>query len=270
MLAIPGVGPVLAVGPLAATLSGAGLGAMGGGVIGALSGLGIPKEDAGYYAEGVRRGGTLVSVSVNDDSRADAAMAIFNRHNPVDIDERGSYYSGSGYAGYTETAPAYTPEQIATERSTYATARAAAPARTGTDEVTIPIVEEELAVGKRQVQRGGARIHTYITERPIEEQVTLHEEHISVERHPVNRAATAADLNTFKEGTFEVTERSEEAVVSKQARVVEEVVVGKQATERTETIRDTVRRTDVDVDELDNDDVTTTKTTGTTTGTGRI
>jgi len=297
MLAIPGVGPALAVGPLAATLSGAGLGAAGGGVIGALTGLGIPHSDAGHYAEGIRRGSTLVSVNT-DDQRADEAMAIFNRHNPVDIDERSSHYKSTGYTGYNENAPHYTPEQITAERNTYATARTtpamgttaasgtgttgamatgamgATTAATGTNEVAIPIVEEQLAVGKREVQRGGARIHTYVTERPVEETVTLHEEHVHVERHPVNRPASEADLNAFKEGTFEVTERAEEAVVAKQARVVEEVVVNKEATDRTEVIRDTVRRTDVDVDELDADDVTTTGTTTTsttgTTGTGRI
>jgi len=283
MLAIPGVGPALAVGPLAATLSGAGLGAAGGGVIGGLTGLGIPHDEAGYYAEGIRRGSTLVSVNT-DDARADAAIAIFNRHNPVDIDERSSHYTSTGYTGYNESAPHYTPEQITAERNNYATARtapavntaatAATPAtpattaHTGTNEVAIPIVEEQLAVGKREVTRGGARIHTYVTERPVEETVTLREEHVNVERHAVNRPASEADLNAFKEGTFEVTERAEEAVVAKQARVVEEVVVNKEATERTETIRDTVRRTDVDVDELDRDDVTTTSgTTTTTTGT---
>jgi len=276
MLAIPGVGPALAVGPLAATLSGAGLGAAGGGVIGALTGLGIPHSDAGHYAEGIRRGSTLVSVNT-DDQRADEAMAIFNRHSPVDIDERSSHYKSTGYTGYNENAPHYTPEQITAERNTYATARATPATGTmgtgtaGTNEVTIPVVEEELTVGKREVSRGGARIHTHVTERPVEETVTLREEHVNVERHPVNRAASEADLNTFKEGTFEVTERSEEAVVAKQARVVEEVVINKEATERTETVHDTVRRTDVDVDEIDAGSTTgtTTRTTGTT-GTGRI
>jgi uncharacterized protein (TIGR02271 family) len=291
MLMIPGVGPALAVGPLAATLSGAGLGAAGGGIIGGLTGLGIPKDEAGYYAEGIRRGGTLVSVNT-DDMRVDEAMAIFNRHNPVDIDERGGLYRSTGYTGYNENAPHYTPEQIATERNTYATARATpamgtasttmrtTPATTtgttGANEVAIPVVEEQLAVGKREVNRGGARIHTRVTERPVEENVTLREEHVTVDRRPVDRPASEADINAFKEGTIEVNERAEEAVVAKQARVVEEVVVNKEATERTETVRDTVRRTDVDVDELDRDDDTaitrtdtTTRTTGTT-GTGRL
>jgi uncharacterized protein (TIGR02271 family) len=117
--------------------------------------------------------------------------------------------------------------------------------------VTVPVVEEELQVGKRQVQRGGARIHTHITETPVQEQVTLREEHVTVDRHPVNRPASQADLqNALQDRTYEVTETAEEAVVAKQARVVEEVVVGKQATEHTQTVQDTVRRTDVEVENL--------------------
>ena len=84
----------------------------------------------------------------------------------------------------------------------------------------------------------------------MQEQVNLREEHVRVERRPVDRPATAADINQSAQ-SLEVRERNEEAVVQKSARVVEEVVVGKEATERTETIRDTVRRTDVNVEETE-------------------
>jgi len=285
LLLIPGIGPIAAFGPLAATLSGASLGAVGGGIIGGLSGLGIPKDEAGYYAEGVRRGGTLVTLTT-DDNRADAAMAIFDRHHPVDIEQRAAYYKSTGYSGYNEKAPHYTPEQIASERTQYASfapaasAMSSAPASSMSsttampaananrvvnsgEEVRVPVVEEQLTVGKREVQRGGARIHTIVQERPVEEQVTLREEHVNVERNPVNRAAGQGDLdNAFRNQTIEVTERGEEAVVAKQARVVEEVVINKEATQRTETVRDNVRRTDVTVDELDADEVPTDTTTG--------
>jgi len=123
-------------------------------------------------------------------------------------------------------------------------------------ETTIPVIEEELQVGKREVERGGVRVESRVEEKPVTEQVQLREEHVHVERRPVDRPVTAGD-EAFREGTLEVTERGEEAVVSKTARVVEEVVVGKQVEERTETITDTVRRTDVDVQE-----VNTKKTTG--------
>ncbi len=117
-------------------------------------------------------------------------------------------------------------------------------------EAVLPVIEEELQVGKRQVEGGGVRVTNRVTEKPVEGQVNLREEHVNVERHPVNRPVSDADAAAFREGTIEVTEKSEQAVVGKQARVVEEVVVGKQATERTETVRDTVKRTDVDVEDL--------------------
>jgi len=114
------------------------------------------------------------------------------------------------------------------------------------DKAVIPVVEEELKVGKRKVETGGVRVETTVTETPVEEQVHLHEETVKVQRRPVDRAATDADV-AFKEGTLELHESAEEAVVSKRARVVEEVVIGKESHDRTETVRDTVRKTDVDV-----------------------
>ena len=166
----------------------------------------------------------------------------------------------------------YTAEEVTRERDLYrpapvaSTATLTAPATTGTvkagDEQVLQVVEEDLAVGKRQVQRGGARVHTYVTERPVEESVTLHEEHVTVERRPVDRAVTGADA-AFREGSIEVTETAEVPVVAKTARVVEEVVVGKTATDRVETVSDTVRRTDVEVEEIPGT-TTTTGTTGTT------
>jgi uncharacterized protein (TIGR02271 family) len=256
-LAIPGIGPVLAAGPLAAalgitvgsTVTGAAIGGVAGGLVGVLTHLGVPPKHAEYYAEGVRRGGTLVTVNSPDD-RAEEAVDILNGHGAVDIEQRASTYKTAGYTGYTEAAPAYTNEDITRERDLYRTTPTTATNTVGaTGEQVIPVVEETLAVGKRQVQGGGARIHTFVTDRPVEESVSLHEEHVTVDRRPVDRAVTNADT-AFKEGTFEVTETSEVPMVSKEARVVEEVV-GKTATDRTETVRDTVRRTDVDVEKLD-------------------
>jgi uncharacterized protein (TIGR02271 family) len=114
----------------------------------------------------------------------------------------------------------------------------------------IPVIQEELRVGKREVQRGGVRVFTRVSERPVHEQVELREEHVNVERRPVNEQANPADLAAFKEGSVEMRESAEEAVVSKTARKVEEVLVGKEVTQRTEDINDTVRRTDVDVEQL--------------------
>ncbi|HEX7152724.1 MAG TPA: YsnF/AvaK domain-containing protein [Thermoanaerobaculia bacterium] len=118
------------------------------------------------------------------------------------------------------------------------------------DEEVVPVVEEELAVGKRTVETGGVRVHKTTTETPIEENVSLHEERVHVERRPVDRPVDAADMRAFENETIEMREMAEEAVVEKRARVVEEVVVGKEARERTEHISDTVRRTDVEIEPL--------------------
>jgi uncharacterized protein (TIGR02271 family) len=242
-LAIPGIGPVLAAGPLVAALTGAGIGAVTGGLIGALVSAGVPEEHARYYEEGIRRGGTLVTVTASDE-RADEVMDIMNRHNPIDIEERAAQWRAGGFTAGQSGATGTT---AATGAATGAAARTTE-TRAKEGEQHIPVVEEELRVGKRQVERGGIRAYARTTETPVEEQVTLREEHVRVERRPVDRPATAGDIDeAFREGTIEVTERAEEAVVQKQARVVEEVVIGKEATERTETVRDTVRRTDVEV-----------------------
>jgi uncharacterized protein (TIGR02271 family) len=119
---------------------------------------------------------------------------------------------------------------------------------------SIQIIEENLQVGKREVTTGGVRLRSRIVERPVEEHIRLREEHVHVERNPVNRAASPADLDTFKEGTIEMTEHAEQAIVNKEARVVEEVRLNKEVQERDEVIRDTVRRTDVDVENLSSTD----------------
>jgi uncharacterized protein (TIGR02271 family) len=136
----------------------------------------------------------------------------------------------------------------------------------GRDEV-IPIAEEELHVGKRQVGHGRVRIQSRVVETPVSEQVTLREERVDVERRPVSGTTQASTLggDPFQERTIEVEERREEAVVSKEARVVEEVVVRKDVEQRTETVSDTVRKTEVDVE--DERTVRGTGTTGSTDGT---
>jgi uncharacterized protein (TIGR02271 family) len=115
----------------------------------------------------------------------------------------------------------------------------------------VPVVEETLKVGKRRVERGGIRVYTEVTEVPVQEQVTLREQHAVVDRRPVDRPVTAADTAAFKDQSFEVREYAEEAVVAKEARVVEEVTIRRETSDHTETIKDTVRRTEVEVEEVD-------------------
>jgi uncharacterized protein (TIGR02271 family) len=276
LLAIPGIGPVLAAGPLAAGIGtaaatigagalGAGIGAATGGLIGGLVGAGVPDEDAEYYAEGVRRGGTLVTVSA-DDAMAGTAHDIMMRHNAVDIDDRASQWRSSGWTGFDSSTTATAADNVAdaSMHSRAATNRrvdnTVADASITDAERVIPVVEEDIDIDKRRVEKGGVRVSTHVEERPVEEQVRLREERVNVERRPVDRPVTDADAAAFREQTIEVRETAEEPVVRKRARVVEEVIIDRDVTERTETVRDSVRRTDVDVDQ--------TGTTGTTGMTG--
>ena len=122
-------------------------------------------------------------------------------------------------------------------------------ARPMQDERVLPVVEEELAIGKREVAKGGVRVHTRVASVPAEESVQLRMERATIERVKVDRpVAAGADL--FKERTFEVLEMAEEAVVQKRARVKEEVRIGKRIAERTETVRETLRKTDIEVEPL--------------------
>jgi uncharacterized protein (TIGR02271 family) len=189
--------------------------------------FGDNREYASHYSEAVTRGGAVVTVDAETDAEADRAEAILNRFGG-EVDERGTGQPRTAYAGGAETGRTDLAEG---------------------GEARIPVIEEELRVGKREVEGGGVRVRTRVVERPVEEAVRLREERVSVERRPVNRPVSEADLNAFREGSFELRERSEEAVVDKTARVVEEVAINKDVTERTETVRDTVRSTDVDVEE---------------------
>jgi len=245
-LAIPGIGPVIAAGPLAATLAGAGVGAVTGGIIGALVDMGVPKESAEAYAESVHRGNTLVVAQV-EDNRANEATRIMQRQGLVDIERQAADWRSSGWKGFDTATPASTRANATAKTNTTRNTAVTSGAPTGD---TFQVVEENLQVGKRAVETGGVRVKSTMSEVPVEEEVRLRQEHVEVERRPVDRPATTADMNAFKEGTIEVRETQEQPVVSKEARVVEEVRINKSVEEHTQKVQDTVRRTDVDVEPI--------------------
>jgi hypothetical protein len=121
-MAIPGVGPVVAAGWLVATAvgaaAGAAVGGAAGGLVGSLTNAGVPEGEANVYAEGVRRGGALVSVQV-EDARAAEAQAILQRYKYVDINRRGEGYRRGGWSAFDANAPAYTPDEVERERTRY-------------------------------------------------------------------------------------------------------------------------------------------------------
>jgi uncharacterized protein (TIGR02271 family) len=217
----------------------------------------FPDEDRSTYAEGVRRGGYLLTAQVPDGLEGQATD-VLERHNPVDVDERaeswrqsgwaGSQASGMGAAGATTAAYGESTSTSSRDYGTAGSGLGAATVRTGESEDVVERVEEEVRVGKREVGRGGVRVRSYVTERPVEEQVSLREERVQVERRPVDRPVAAGDA-AFQERTIEATERGEEAVVDKQARVVEEIGIRKDVDTRTETVHDTVRQQEVEVED---------------------
>jgi len=247
-----------------AALAGACVGAVTGGIIGALVDMGIPEESAHEYAESVRRGNVLVTAQV-EDNRAQEATRIMQHKGLVDIQREAQNWRSSGWKGFdANAAPIGTAagSQSMNTTSRAGTTRDMNTANTNAADQTFQVVEEDLQVGKRAVETGGVRVTSKMSETPVEEEVRLRQEHVEVERRPVDRAATTADINAFKEGTMEVRETQEQAVVSKEARVVEEVRVRKNVEEHTEKVQDTVRRTDVDVQPIAGSGRTT--TTGST------
>ena len=189
---------------------------------------GSDNDDARAYTTATRGGRSVVTVHAASADEAERARDILDDNGAIDVHEgyaQGSY-GNTGAQGYANTA--------------------ANTAEAG----TLNIIEENLQVGKRVEQTGGARIRSRIIEKPVEEHVRLREEHVNIQRRDVNRPATEADFNTFKEGEISVTEQAERAVVAKEARVVGEVSIGKEVTERDQVVRDTVRSTDVQVEQL--------------------
>ena len=113
------------------------------------------------------------------------------------------------------------------------------------------VVEEELSVGKRKTANGGVRVTSSVSERPVTETVTLREEHVGAERRTVDRTLSAQEAEAaFEEKTVEMMGTSEQVEVRKEARVVGEVALTKETKERQQTVTDTVRRTDVEVEEI--------------------
>lgn len=231
-----------------------------------------------HYANGVNQGGALLTVKTDDDEAAEVAELLREKGaRNIEGDtgySRGTEYSrgsddsrdggftsnttgaqdistgsagtgiigtgttgyDAGTTGYGTTSAGYDTDARGFDRSSVA------------GEQSIPVVEENLVVGKREVDRGGVRVYSHVVETPVSTDVTLRDENIRVERRPVDRAATADDF--VSDRAYELRASGEEAVVGKTSRVIEEVRVGKDSTQRTEAINDSVRHTEVEVEEI--------------------
>jgi len=245
--------------------------------------FGSDDDDARRHTRVASRG-SVVTVHAQSDDEAEQAADILDDNGAVDVDERLAQY-GNTTAGYGDAAGSTVDSPVGTDYTDTAVATgvtgSSVVGNTGyTDDVTdrdrkdlindrdndqtLNVIEENLQVGKREVETGGVRVRSRIVERPVEENLRLRQERVTVQRNPVNRTATSADLDAFKEGQIELVEHAEVPVVSKTANVVEEVSIGKEVSERDETVRDTVRKTEVDVENLDstNQTLRSDRTTG--------
>jgi stress response protein YsnF len=249
-LSLVDVGQVATGGPLRDVLSkqSGPSGALGA----ALQLFGLTPELAEHYVSGVRHGETLESLTV-DDRDSDRVLSVMRRRT-----------AAPAPAPVPDAAPARAKEEIASAPPSAAaeppTVPADPPAAKSTnghrfeiegrdEERIIPILREEIRVGRRTVERGGVRVSSHVVERPVSEQVKLRETHVDIERRAVDRPLRA-DEKGFADDNVEMVEMADEAVVSKQARVVEEVVVRKHFEDRTATISDKVRSTEIEFGKL--------------------
>jgi uncharacterized protein (TIGR02271 family) len=224
------------------------------------------EEHATRYSNFVTAGQHVLTVTTMSEPEVERAADVIERFGPIDIDERHDLAGNAESLGTSAYQPQSSSTQTAgsmqsgTQTGNVAGNLSDSTLRTDslqrdtsidqtTGKAAIPVVQEEVRVGKRQVERGGVRVFSRVVETPVNETVSLREEHVSVERHPVDQPIPA-DAAAFKDKTIELRETAEEAVVQKSARVVEEVVVGKEVSQRQEQIQDTVRHTEVEVQPL--------------------
>jgi stress response protein YsnF len=191
-------------------------------------------DESDRYSRVAKRG-HIVTVHAQSTDEARRASELLDEYGAVNIDENDNEYKRR-YGNMTGTNDLVNTSD--------------------TDDLkegskTIPVIEENLQVGKRVVETGGVRLRSRIIEKPVEETIRLREEHVSVNRNKVDRPVTSDELDNLREETLEVRERAEIPVVNKEATVVEEVSIDKTVDHREETIKDNVRRQDVEVEDLD-------------------
>ena len=193
-----------------------------------LFGRNVGENESAAYSRTIESGGALLTLRTQD-SDIPRAMKILDVHNQTaELKER------------TVTTDVTTKAADVTPVSNV---------KTPVSEEVLRLAEEQIDVGKRVVQVGKARVRRFVVEKPVESRVTLHEEHASLTRRPVTDISTARDVD-WADKTFEITETAEQPVVTKNARIAEEVVIRREGSDHVETIRDTVRRQQVEMERV--------------------
>lgn len=210
----------------------------------------FPDDDRAVYAEGLRRGGYLVTVSNVTETQHGQALDILDDEGTIDVDEWADSWRAEGW---TPSNPGFdrSASSLRADQASRTTEDAFAVDRSTSGEDVIPVVKEDLKIGKRDVNSGSVRVRSYVVDTPVSEAVALRDENVSVERRNVDRPITDADT-AFRDRTIEAEEHHEQPVVRKDARVTEEVVLKKSESQRTETVDDSVRHTEVEVEDQRN------------------
>lgn len=196
------------------------------------------NDDADRYSRVSKSGSySIVTVHAQSGDEAERAADLLDDCGAMNVDEKSEQYNREGVSGSRQ-------DFDSSSRTD----------RDRDSDATISRVKEELQVGKQEVASGGVRVRSRIVEQPVEETLRLREEHVRVERNDVNRPLGDSDRNAFQEQDIELTEKAEVPVVNKEARVVEEIKISKDVEERTETVRDTVRNTEVDIDNIESNE----------------
>jgi stress response protein YsnF len=195
----------------------------------------IEQHEATVYARAVEAGGVVLTVRVAEGDVA-RATGILNAHRAVDMAKR------TEQERLNATASAPKPAIVRT-----APAMAAAGAMAG--EEILALAEEQISVGKRVIKEGTTRIRRFVTESPVEAQVTLHEEHTRILRRASTDPAFLRDLD-WGDKTIEITETIEEPVVTKSVHIAEEVVIQREGSDHVKTLRDKVRRQQIEVERI--------------------
>lgn len=182
--------------------------------------FGEDDDEANRYSRVASKAGCVVTVHAESAEDAQTASDLLDEYGAMNVDERDAQY---GYDDNSDNSNS--PDSL-------------------------KVIKEDVQIGKKEVETGGKRLRSRIIERPVEENLRLRQEKVTVERTPVDRAATDADLRNFKEGQIEMTETSEVADIRKEARVVEEVKLSKNVTHEDKTVKETARDTQVDVEDI--------------------
>jgi len=246
-LLIPGIGPVVAGGILATALGGAAIGAAAGGLLGALTDMGVPEEDARYYDNEFQSGRTIVTVQAGN--RSQEAWDILRSFGARDASNRGA----AAMTAYDTPGAAATTTR--TTQTTSATRPNQANVNTAEGAQKVQLRDEQLTATKQAVEAGEVQLNKVVHEKEQQIPVNLQHEEVIVERRAVDRPLGQGEIGEFTEETISVPVYEEQAQLQKQTRIREEVSINKQPVQEQQTFTGTTRHEHLNVESTGDVDI---------------